>query len=79
MPKTHRIARSLLTRAGRAERHAEKHRPLRVLEQLPQVRDVTDALEREAVLEARDQGATWEQIAAALGVTRSAVHQRHAR
>ena len=54
-------------------------RPLKALEHLAKLRPLADALEHEAVHHARAQGATWDQIAAALGRTRSAVHQRHAR
>jgi DNA-binding NarL/FixJ family response regulator len=42
------------------------------------LRRLAERLERAAVAEAIRQGWTWAQIAEALGVTRQAVHKRHA-
>jgi hypothetical protein len=79
MPPLVRIARSLQRRANRAVNEAERDRPLRVLHELAELAPIAEALERETVQAARTAGATWEQVAKALGVTRSAAHQRHAR
>jgi transcriptional regulator with GAF, ATPase, and Fis domain len=42
------------------------------------LRRMADRMEREAVDRAIASGWTWQQVAQALGVTRQAVHQRHA-
>lgn len=50
------------------------------LDRIETLRDLTTIAEHnttQAVREARSQGATWEQIAAALGVSRSAAWQRY--
>jgi len=38
-----------------------------------------DEVERESIRLARQAGATWEEIANALGVSRQAIYQRHRR
>lgn len=43
------------------------------------LRVLVERLEALQVSNARDQGWTWEQIAQLLGVTRQAVHKKHAR
>lgn len=43
------------------------------------LRDLADRLETLQVANARDRGWSWQQIAEALGVTRQAVHKKHAR
>jgi DNA-directed RNA polymerase specialized sigma24 family protein len=43
------------------------------------LRRLADRLERAAVARAIEQGWTWAQVAEALGVTRQAVHKKHAR
>lgn len=43
------------------------------------LRRLADRTERDTVDLAMRQGWTWQQIATALGVTRQAVHKRHAR
>ncbi len=43
------------------------------------LRDLADRLEELQVGRARSQGWSWQQIADALGVTRQAVHKKHAR
>ena len=43
------------------------------------LRTLVERLEALQVENARDQGWTWEQIAQLLGVTRQAVHKKHAR
>ena len=42
------------------------------------LRVLVERLEALQVQNARDQGWTWEQIAQLLGVTRQAVHKKHA-
>ena len=42
------------------------------------LRKLADSLERSTVIEAIDQGWTWARIAQALGVSRQAVHKKHA-
>lgn len=43
------------------------------------LRELADRLETLQVTRARDLGWSWQQIADALGVTRQAVHKKHAR
>jgi DNA-directed RNA polymerase specialized sigma24 family protein len=43
------------------------------------MRELADRLEVLQVRNARDRGWSWQQIAAALGVSRQAVHKKHAR
>ena len=43
------------------------------------LRDLADRLEALQVADARDRGWSWQQIAEALGVSRQAVHKKHAR
>lgn len=43
------------------------------------LRDLTERLESLQVSNARDLGWSWQEIAAALGVSRQAVHKKHAR
>jgi transcriptional regulator with GAF, ATPase, and Fis domain len=43
------------------------------------MRRLADRLERDAVTTALARGWTWAMIADALGVTRQAVHKKHAR
>ena len=43
------------------------------------LRDVTERLEALQVASARDRGWSWQQVAEALGVSRQAVHKKHAR
>src|SRR5262245_39890379 len=50
--------------------------PLVILDALREMQVTLQQVERAAVEEARDQGATWVQIAEALNVTRQAVEQR---
>jgi DNA-directed RNA polymerase specialized sigma24 family protein len=42
------------------------------------LRKLVDHLEAVQVRNARDQGWSWQQIAEILGVSRQAVHQKHA-
>ena len=43
------------------------------------MRELADRLEVLQVRNARNRGWSWQQIADALGVTRQAVHKKHAR
>lgn len=51
--------------------------PLTSLEATRQLRAELEQRETMLVRRARNQGATWEQIAAALGVTKQAVHKKY--
>ena len=66
MPST-----SLETRA------ADTGDPLDGLRAVVALRRLTDTLELRQVQAALDAGLTWPEIAAALGVTRQAVHKKH--
>lgn len=50
--------------------------PLAALSALVQLRRDLDATETSVIAEARARGATWDEIAQALGITRQALHQR---
>ena len=58
----------------RAERYEEL--PLAALQAIAELRPQLAALERAAIKVAREKGATWEEIATALGVTRQAAQMR---
>jgi hypothetical protein len=51
--------------------------PLDRLRMSRQLRDRSGRLERELVVAARTNGATWQQIGDALGVPRQTAHRRH--
>jgi DNA-binding NarL/FixJ family response regulator len=59
--------------AAAAEDPATGLRAIRAL------RDLTERLESLQVANARARGWSWQQIAEALGVSRQAVHKKHAR
>ena len=52
--------------------------PEQALASVVALRRLADRLERAAVRRAIDDGWTWAQVAEALGVTRQAVHKKHA-
>ena len=52
--------------------------PLTGLEATVRVRAELERLEAVLVRRARNRGATWTQIAAALGVSKQAVHKKYA-
>lgn len=51
--------------------------PLQALESVVQVRRCLDEIEARAVEIAREKGATWKDIAEAVGVTRQAIYQKY--
>ena len=51
--------------------------PISALEAVVETRRPLDAVERAAVEAAREKGATWEDIAEALGVSRQAIYQKY--
>jgi hypothetical protein len=53
--------------------------PAEALAAVVALRRLAEHLERAAVARAIEQGWTWAQVAEALGVTRQAVHKKHAR
>ena len=53
--------------------------PAKALAAVVALRRLAEQLERAAVARAIEQGWTWAQVAEALGVTRQAVHKKHAR
>ena len=53
--------------------------PAEALAAVVALRRLADRLERAAVARAIDEGWTWAQVAEALGVSRQAVHKKHAR
>jgi hypothetical protein len=60
-----------------ALQHAES--PLTVLRAIADVREYAISFQDTAVRAAREGGATWEQIAEAMRVSRQAVHRRYAK
>ncbi len=56
--------------------HAES--ALTVLRAIADIRGFTEIVVEAAVKDARENGATWEEIAGALRLTRQAVHRRFA-
>ncbi|MGY1844365.1 helix-turn-helix domain-containing protein [Modestobacter sp. SYSU DS0875] len=61
-----------VTAAAAADDPATGLRAVRAL------RELADRLETLQVASARDRGWSWQQIAEALGVSRQAVHKKHA-
>jgi CRP-like cAMP-binding protein len=51
--------------------------PLNALETVVELRTCLDQIERRAVESARERGATWEDIATAVGVSRQAIYQKY--
>ncbi len=58
---------------------AHMERPLEGLEQIAEVRLTLTRIERLLVRESRRNFHSWEQIGAALGISRQAAHRRHRR
>ena len=65
------LSRSLLRRAENPE-----DLPLTSLQAISRMREHLDGLEEEALKIARARGATYEEIAGVLGITRQAVHYK---
>jgi len=63
-------ARNLLRRAHNLDL------PFSAFQAIAALRTELDQLEWDAIDSARAKGATWDEVAAALGVTRQALHQR---
>lgn len=57
-------------------RAQNKELPFSALPAIAELRDYLSTLEMELVAYARDKGATWEEIAGAMGITRQALYQR---
>jgi predicted transcriptional regulator len=70
MPDKRTLSRSVLRRAENTELS------LGSLEAIAEIRGWLDRMEHEAMLSAREKGATMEDIAAALGLTAQAIHHR---
>ncbi len=70
MGVTRDATRNLLRRAENLEL------PLLGLSAIVDLRERLDGLEVAAIRSARQKGATWDEIAETLGVTRQALHQR---
>lgn len=61
------------------EKIPDPSNPADALAAVVSLRRLADRLEAASVQAAVDQGWSWVQIADALGVTRQAVHKKHAR
>jgi hypothetical protein len=72
------IARDVVRLVRRAERHGKRHQWGEALEALSTARRLLGECEEEVVDGARADDWTWEEIGRHLGVTGSAVAQRHA-
>jgi hypothetical protein len=72
-----RIPEEVLGRYRKAMfRVRSSNEPLVILDALADMQAILQQVERAAVDEAREQGATWSQVAEALNRTRQAVEQR---
>jgi hypothetical protein len=72
-----RIPEEVLARYRKAMfRVRSSNEPLVILDALADMQEILQQVERAAVAEAREQGATWSQVAEALNRTRQAVEQR---
>ncbi len=71
------ISEDVLARYRKAMfRVRSSNEPLVILDALAEMQEILQQIERAAVAEARDQGATWSQVAEALNRPRQAVEQR---
>ncbi len=61
-------------RLRRAQRYQEL--PIAALQAIAELRAQLAELEQAAVYAAREKGATWEEIATAMGITRQAAQMR---
>jgi hypothetical protein len=72
-----RVPEEVLARYRKAMfRVRSSNEPLVILDALADMQDILQQIERAAVAEAREQGATWSDVAEALNRTRQAVEQR---
>jgi hypothetical protein len=72
-----RIPEEVLARYRKAMfRVRSSNEPLVILDALSEMQEILQQIERAAVEEAREKGATWSQVAEALNRTRQAVEQR---
>ena len=72
-----RVPEEVLARYRKAMfRVRSSNEPLVILDALADMQDILQQIERAAVTEAREQGATWSDVAEALNRTRQAVEQR---
>jgi DNA-directed RNA polymerase specialized sigma24 family protein len=67
-----------MTETTNAARAASSRDPAVGLEAVASLRLLVDQLQELQVENAREQGWSWQQIAAALGVSKQAVHKRYA-
>jgi hypothetical protein len=68
-----------MTTPGETAEAATSPDPAVGLRAVAALRELTDRLEALQVRRAREAGWSWEQVGAALGVSRQAVHQKHGR
>ena len=68
-----------MTSGPNLARQMESTDPAVGLQAVSQLRALVDAMERLQVDRARDDGWTWPEIAASLGVTKQSVHEKHAK
>ena len=69
---------SPMTEATQLAAEAGSRDPVVGLRAVAALRRLLETLETLQVVNARDQGWSWQQIATALGVSRQAVHKKHA-
>ena len=67
-----------MTEATQLAAEAGSRDPVVGLRAVAALRRLLETLETLQVVNARDQGWSWQQIATALGVSRQAVHKKHA-
>ncbi len=67
-----------MTEATQLAADAGSRDPVVGLRAVAALRRLLETLENLQVSSARDQGWSWQQIATALGVSRQAVHKKHA-
>ncbi len=67
-----------MTEATQLAAEAGSRDPVVGLRAVAALRRLLETLENLQVVNARDQGWSWQQIATALGVSRQAVHKKHA-
>ncbi|MFD9689292.1 RNA polymerase subunit sigma-70 [Kitasatospora sp. NPDC059146] len=68
-----------MSESGELAAAASSRDPAVGLRAVRALRDLADRLEALQVDNARSQGWSWQDIAVCLGVTRQAVHKKHAR